>query len=972
MPDVKTVVADPEFHSLPYEERRKVLKTIDPDFAGLPALEQEKALNGIAKMFSKSEFNAPELAPSHAPTQPLPQPHPRAVAVAPYYRAGLEGVGAALGTMAGMAGGPAAPIAAPILGGAGFAGGKAIADRLDEWQNIRHERGGIDKYLDPAGEFMDRGSAAEVATRPLRDTATAAAMAGPAEGIALGFSKATGALKGFNEWLGRALGREPAIEKKAGEVLSKHTSVGEYYPKNVEEARAIETEINTGIKEGEPVFKFTLGQRSFDPNQIKLERTQVLRAGTGPQLAKDQEAQNIAALQNYLERKFSGEVGAAEVKTAAEQRAAAYQANAAGKQQAADTTAAGISTKEGQTAGGELLDQIETAKEPVRQAMNELKAGIPDYPMKLDKLKSEIDLIKKDKTLDIYQRRAIEDFEKNDLPDLVKNGETTLSAMGINRTLGNKAAELKEAGKKDIANIFDRLRKNGIQKDIESVSELARTGKIVEYGGKTIDADRLSAELESNLKQLAEMRNATKVDVDALKKGIQDAGGRARMQVVKEDNQQYIENLAKDYKNLTGKEPPTMPKHSPQALKDLETRNDMIRTILSDVSPGQDVAATMKAYNQYASENWFGKFRTGAVESATRQGNQATGTKLRIEQVPAQFKTPQGADDLINAIGADQARETMRGNFAYDLLQSATNPQTKEVTSKGLATWLSRNREVLTKYGLQNEFTGLQKAQAAADAAKEAAKEFEKSALGRVIGVDPDKIVGTIISGNSTGKQTAELLKSLQGDKAAINGLKNAFADYINTQAETTWKTVAQSAQVSPAKFERMMAKAKEASRVLFQDEPDKLKALEVVQKAHQFASRNTRSPVGSGSDTYEKIADAANQGLLGKTLSSIGGWKSTIAKKCFSVIQNTGQEKVNEVILKAVFDPEYAYTLVRASRGQMQPEAFSAKLSDITSKVIDMNEWQQARAMPGGLSGKQVRGGTAARVGSYAMQDND
>lgn len=46
-PDFKTIIADPDFHALPLDEKQKVLVRIDPDYAGLPAKEQMKVLDRI-------------------------------------------------------------------------------------------------------------------------------------------------------------------------------------------------------------------------------------------------------------------------------------------------------------------------------------------------------------------------------------------------------------------------------------------------------------------------------------------------------------------------------------------------------------------------------------------------------------------------------------------------------------------------------------------------------------------------------------------------------------------------------------------------------------------------------------------------------------------------------------------------------------------------------------------------------------
>ena len=55
LPDIQTVVNDPEFHALPRTEQANVLRQIDPDFKGLPGAEQGKVLDTF-----KTRFVAPQ------------------------------------------------------------------------------------------------------------------------------------------------------------------------------------------------------------------------------------------------------------------------------------------------------------------------------------------------------------------------------------------------------------------------------------------------------------------------------------------------------------------------------------------------------------------------------------------------------------------------------------------------------------------------------------------------------------------------------------------------------------------------------------------------------------------------------------------------------------------------------------------------------------------------------------------------
>jgi hypothetical protein len=178
------------------------------------------------------------------------------------------------------------------------------------------------------------------------------------------------------------------------------------------------------------------------------------------------------------------------------------------------------------------------------------------------------------------------------------------------------------------------------------------------------------------------------------------------------------------------------------------------------------------------------------------------------------------------------------------------------------------------------------------DAAADAAGAFEKSIAGKVLGVDPDKAVKQVISGGKTKQQMIELVQTLKGDKTAIAGLKNSFADFVTTESRLTWKNIANDPVTSMDKFAKNMKKANEAAQVLYRDEPQKLEALKTMQRAYEIAARSSRSPVGTGSDTAEKAANLASQVI---TIAGGASIKMRAGKAFIDFFNRLGQKKVDE-----------------------------------------------------------------------------
>ena len=864
--------------------------------------------------------------------------NPYANAFSPVIRTTLEGGGAAGGTALGLAGGP---VGGAVMGGAGYALGKSLADLYDESVGIKRERTTVDKYLDPVGNFMTPGSTADVLTRPTRDMVAGAAMAGPAELAARAVVAIPQAAKGVLSWMkAPTIMSKAGAEKGAAEYLRASTSQGEIYARNVDEATAIENIINKDVKQGEPLFKFSMGERSFDPNQIKAQQVVNLPQGKAANLKVETKQNNDIALRNYFQRNFKGEEGVDDFLAALQGKKSALDTAKQSAEGQVQNVASGIKTENPEQAGSGVLSSIHEAETPIKQAMGELESQIPRYPMKLDNLKAKINEIINNPKLSLHQRKAIESFRDNELPELVKSGEDTFSAMGINRTLNDNAQKAYTSGDNAVGRIFTILKKEGLQPDIEAVSDMARSGKIVDFGGRVIDADALASELERNLKQLAEMRASTKVDVEALKKGIRDAGGQARMKVVREGDDQYIESLAKDYENLTGKKPPTISGARPEDVKTLESRNEWISKMLSESSPGQDVGARMRAFNEYSSTEYFGKFGTPSVEKTIAKGGQAAGTKMRIEQIPAQFKTPTGADDLIRAVGPERAQEAMRGSFGYDILQGATDPATGKIIGRKLENELAKNKEMLVRYGLYDEFSNLQSAQKLVDDISTVASAFEKSSAGRLIGIDSDKAVRNILSGSRTAADMQQVVQTVKNNPAALRGLKNSFGQWVNDYAETTWKSLADNkATISQAQFTRAMKKANEAARVLYADEPQKLEALQTMQRAYEISARSTRAPGGVGSDTAEKVVNTLTKNAVDMAVGTSNTARA--AKAFWNFIGKRRQAKVDEIIAQAIYDPDYAYVIMQGSKGRINPEDLETVVGN---KIINLDDYRRGQ----------------------------
>jgi hypothetical protein len=363
-----------------------------------------------------------------------------------------------------------------------------------------------------------------------------------------------------------------------------------------------------------------------------------------------------------------------------------------------------------------------------------------------------------------------------------------------------------------------------------------------------------------------------------------------------------------------------------------------------------DIEAGMGADNAYVQARkeygeYIQTFRKGPTGKVLQQGQESTGFAVPTASVTKRFATPDGADSLIRAIGKDKASIIMEGHFTSELETSGIIGPTGEVNGKSLNRWMMRNRSVLEKYGLTENFKTVQAAQDAFDAARGEELAFGKSIASKLLNADPKEAIAAAmggaegISAKNTGKIMQNILDRLEGHSEAIKGLKNAFKDFLIGKAETTAKDIEGGSVLSNANVTKSMSKYDEAMKVLYKDEPSKLNALKRVQKAVEISNRSKFSPSGAGSDTAELMStqrstQQAAQTLLGIAARKIpgSGLLLGLAKGAGNYIKKLSKDQVNGILVRALYDPDAAYTLVAISRGTIKRENIPSMLAKYVS----------------------------------------
>jgi hypothetical protein len=370
-----------------------------------------------------------------------------------------------------------------MTAGLGYSAGKTLADLIDEQGNVKKQPSSVDRFLDPVGEtaigygMMERGDTLDNLTRPVRDAITGTGMGAAGDVAARGVTAIPRIGRGVIDWFkgSKALSREGA-ERTAGQYLMANTSEGPIYARNAQEAREIEDIINAGAGEGEPLFRFSTAQRSFDPNMVKAERAAVLPQGHAANMKVEQDAINSEALRRFYQRNFGGTEGTEDVLSALTSQRALGQA-------AEDTAkeAAGIASQrvmanatEPQTAGGQIIKDIKEAKKPVQAALETLEKDIPDYPMQFNNTFKKISDIIKDPSASDLDKEIARNVKDRIERIIKESGASTKTAMGINRTLNGLSKTAYQQNRPVEGRFLTKIKQEGLQADIDAVSTTAR------------------------------------------------------------------------------------------------------------------------------------------------------------------------------------------------------------------------------------------------------------------------------------------------------------------------------------------------------------------------------------------------------------------------------------------------------------------------------------------------------------------
>lgn len=369
---------------------------------------------------------------------------------------------------------------------------------------------------------------------------------------------------------------------------------------------------------------------------------------------------------------------------------------------------------------------------------------------------------------------------------------------------------------------------------------------------------------------------------------------------------------------------------------------DEVDSVLAEAGVGEGTAASaLKTAQKFFRKEVIEKFRKGTTSDVLKQV--AKGDKITNANVASSFfkPGPRGAEavqEFMSSVGDKATAKKALVDFVQqDLIEKAVNPSTGEMVGNKLKTWLAKNNHALTELGIKENFSTIQKASDAVEQAFKNKAVFDKSVASKLLNSDVGTEVKNAFAKGSKKAAARQLVGKLKGDKKALSGLQNATIDHIITQAETTAVDAFKNPIVSVAALERESRKFGPALEVLFEGAPDKLKALELYKSTLRTLQRTEKSPLGGGSDTFENIMTALSKASGITSLKSVN-----IAKAFLRPISEMREAQVNALLNRAAFDPDFAKTLIDASKGKPADQVIrrlQGHIASLTAKEISPEE---------------------------------
>lgn len=313
----------------------------------------------------------------------------------------------------------------------------------------------------------------------------------------------------------------------------------------------------------------------------------------------------------------------------------------------------------------------------------------------------------------------------------------------------------------------------------------------------------------------------------------------------------------------------------------------------------------------------YGDAKKAYAAYKAKFGNKAIGkildydSTVKISDIPRKFfnsKNPEVVAPLVNALGKDTSKELIRKQGLAELY-AGLRTTGGELTEKNLSQFARKNKAVLDKFELFDEFNDLSLVGRRLEKAVEKDKSFQQSLAGKLLGKDVGTEIESLFANGATKEAvTSSLLKSLgkfKGNVPAIKGFKSGVMKHIMKGAKGVDDLMPLMEKYEPVLKILYGEKALKANRTF-------RKAYDVFTKTPEYAKMAAGGGSGIGINVVNSIAPFMTSGM-----AQVAGLRNMM-----HVALKLSKGNVDDVIVKMVFDPEYATNILSKAAEAAKYEA--------------------------------------------------
>lgn len=343
---------------------------------------------------------------------------------------------------------------------------------------------------------------------------------------------------------------------------------------------------------------------------------------------------------------------------------------------------------------------------------------------------------------------------------------------------------------------------------------------------------------------------------------------------------------------------------------------DTIESILDEgVKKNVTSAKEIRAARKLHRETVYEPFKTGRVSEVL------TGDKISDAQIAKKFfeagdEGILAAREFKNAVGTSPvAREALTTAVQKQFLDEVVDPVTNSIKGPVLTKWLKKYEGALREYQMYHKFRDVKAAQKQLDSMVGYKEAFDKSAAAKALQADPGQEVKAIMTGTNRGYKMLNLMRSLKGDKKAIQGVRNYLVDEL------------QAIKIDSAKsINKFMSDNGELLNAAFANEPSKIQALKTYQSVVKRLHPEGAKIVGDNKKVESLIY------MLTRSLRMSREGKANLFTTLQKTIQHYGDEGAAQLLTKASLDPDFAFGFISALRTK-NPEVANRYIASALSK---------------------------------------